>query len=319
MAIEYRPTVGTAVDAKGNWDIFTFRMSDRLQALHLFVRVAHTASFSRASREFGMSQPSASRIIADLERRIGVALFTRTTRAVKLTEAGSDYLSRIEPLLVSLEAADHAVRGTGELRGLLRVALSSSLSVREIIPRLPVFVLRHPNLRIELLVNDAHQELVTEGVDVALRLGKLPDSSATARRLGAMPRLLVASPEYLQENGEPKSPGDLLRHSLILGPAGNRSSSWVFHRKGRRTAVRIEPRLTTSSNESAIAAAIACLGIAATATWGCRAELERGSLVSVLNGWKMGAMDLNALFPAGRAAKPAARAFVEYLATALHE
>jgi len=292
-------------------------MSDRLQALHLFVRVAHTASFSRAGREFGMSQPSASRIIADLERRIGIALFTRTTRAVKLTEAGSDYLFRIEPLLASLEAADHAARGTGELRGMLRVALSSSLSVREVIPRLPVFMLRHPRLRIELLVDDTHQELVTEGVDVALRLGKLFDSSATARRLGAMPRLLVASPKYLRETGEPKRPLDLTKHSLIRGPAGNRSTTWVFHRKGRRTSVRIEPRLTTSSNESAIAAAMAGLGIVATATWGCRAELERGSLVSVLSGWTMGSMELNALFPAGRAAKPAARAFVEFLAAGL--
>ena len=292
-------------------------MSDRLQALNLFVRVARTASFSRAGREFGMSQPSASRLIADLERRIGVALFTRTTRSVKLTDAGSDYLSRIEPLLASLEAAEHAARGTGELRGVLRVALSSSLSVREVIPRLSVFMLRHPSLRIELLVDDARQELVTEGVDVALRLGKLSDSSATARQLGAMPRLLVASPKYLRESGEPRSPLDLMKHSLILGPAGNRSTTWVFHRQGRRTSVRIEPRLTTSSNESAIAAAIAGLGIVATAAWGCRAELERGSLVSVLNGWTMGSMELNALFPAGRAAKPAARAFVEFLAAAL--
>src|SRR5262245_63983683 len=104
MAIEYRPTVGTAVDARGNWDIFAFRMSDRLQALHLFVRVAHTASFSRAGREFGMSQPSASRIIADLERRIGVTLFTRTTRAVELTEAGSEDRSRLARRRASLQA-----------------------------------------------------------------------------------------------------------------------------------------------------------------------------------------------------------------------
>jgi DNA-binding transcriptional LysR family regulator len=292
-------------------------MSDRLLALQLFVRVAHTASFSRAGREFGMSQPSASRIIADLERRIGVALFTRTTRAVKLTETGADYLSEIEPLLASLDAAEHAARGTGELRGVLRVALSSSLSVREVIPRLPVFMRRHPNLRIDLLVNDAHQELVTAGVDVALRLGKLSDSTATARRLGVMPRLLVASPKYLRETSEPKAPRDLLKHSLIVGPGGNRSSNWVFHRKGRRSAVRIEPRLACSTNEGTVAAAIAGLGIAATATWGCRAELERGSLVSVLNGWTMGTMELSAVFPAGRAAKPAARAFVEYLAAAL--
>jgi len=264
-----------------------------------------------------MSQPSVSRIIADLERDVGVALFTRTTRAVKLTESGSNYLARIEPLLVSLEAADQDVRGTGELRGVLRIALSSSFSVREVIPRLPVFMRRHPNLRIDLLVDDTHQELVSEGVDVALRLGKLSDSSATARRLGTAPRFLVSSPKYLREAGTPKNPGELLKHSLIVGPGGNRSSNWVFHRNGKRSSIRIQGHLTSSSNEGAVAAAMAGLGIVATVIWGCRAEVERGSLVSVLSGWTMDTVELNAVFPAGRAAKPSARGFADYLAASL--
>ena len=169
-------------------------MSDRLFALRLFVRVARIGSFSRAGREAGLSQPSASRIVAQLEHEVGAALLTRTTRAVTLTETGSDYLMRIEPLLAALEEADHAARGTGELRGVLRIALSSSFGTREVIPRLPVFMQRHPGLRIDLLVSDRHQELVRAGVDLALRLGALADSTATARQLGAQPRLLVASP-----------------------------------------------------------------------------------------------------------------------------
>jgi DNA-binding transcriptional LysR family regulator len=114
-------------------------MSDRLFALRLFARVAHTGNFSRGGRELGLSEPSASRIVAALEREVGAALLTRTTRGVTLTEAGADYLTRIEPLLAALEEADHAARGTGELRGTLRVALSSSFGVREVIPRLPAF------------------------------------------------------------------------------------------------------------------------------------------------------------------------------------
>ena len=292
-------------------------MNDRLQALRLFVRVAHTGSFSRASREFGLSQPSTSRIIAELEREIGATLFTRTTRAVKVTEAGAEYLSRVEPLLDSLEAADHAVRGTGELRGLLRVALSSSFGVREVVPRLPEFMQRHPALRVDLVVDDRHQELIAEGVDVALRFGKLADSTATVRRLSATPRILVASPAYLKSAGALKTPDDLPMHSLILGPANTPQTTWTFHRNGKRVAVRVAARLTTSSNETAIAAALAHLGIVSTVVWGCRTELEGGSLVTVLHGWKLDVVELNAVFPAGRGTKPSARAFAEYLAESL--
>ena len=135
-------------------------MSDRLLALRLFTRVAHAGSFSRAGREFGLSQPSASRVIATLEKEVGAALLTRTTRAVTLTEAGADYLARIEPILAALEEADHAARGTGELRGVLRVALSSSFAVREAIPALAPFTARHPALRIKLLMHDQLQDLV---------------------------------------------------------------------------------------------------------------------------------------------------------------
>lgn len=294
-------------------------MSDRLDALRLFARVARTGSFSRAGREFGLSQPSASRIIADLEREIGATLLTRTTRAVTLTETGSDYLLRIEPMLASLEEADHAARGTGELRGVLRIALSSSFGVREIIPRLPEFMQRHPNLRIDLLMDDRYQELVSEGVDVALRFGTLPDSTATAKRIGAPPRLLVASPGYLRNAGPLDSPSDLANHSLIVGPAGVRPGNWSFQKGGQPVTVRAEGRLTVSSNEGAITAAIADLGIVSTALWGCRAELESGTLVQVLDQWTMESVEVNALFPAGRAAKPSARAFADYLAIALSE
>src|SRR2546429_866687 len=128
-------------------------MSDLLAPLRLFVRVARAGSFSRAGRELGLSQPSASRIIAALEREVGAALFTRSTRALALTEAGAEYLARVEPALAALEEADHAARGTGELRGVVRVAASSSFSVREVIPRLPAFLDKHPKLRVVLLMN----------------------------------------------------------------------------------------------------------------------------------------------------------------------
>jgi DNA-binding transcriptional LysR family regulator len=212
-------------------------MNDRLLALRLYARVARTGSFSAAGRELALSQPSVSRIISALEAAVGATLLTRTTRAVTLTEAGADYLARIEPILDSLDEADYAARGSGELRGVLRVALSSSFGVREVIPRLPAFLARHPALRLNLLMNDQRQELVLQGVDVAFRFGPLADSSATARRLGAPPRMVVAAPAYLARAGEPRTPDDLAGHALILGP-GN-AATWSFERDGRETSVRV--------------------------------------------------------------------------------
>jgi DNA-binding transcriptional LysR family regulator len=164
-------------------------------------------------------QSTASRTIAMLEREIGTALLVRTTRAITLTEAGVDFLTRIEPLLAGLDEAEHAARGTGELRGILRIGLPTNLAVREVIPRLSVFMNRHPTLKIHLMTDDQRQELVTEGLDVALRFGALANSTATARRILAWPRILAASRAYLDRAGIPRTPADLPKHAIILGPA----------------------------------------------------------------------------------------------------
>jgi len=291
-------------------------MNDRILSLRLFCRVAQTGSFSRAGRELGLTQPSASRIVSMLEKELGVALLTRTTRAVTLTEAGTDYLARVELILAALEEADQAARGTGELRGVLRVGVSSSFAVRELIPRLSPFMEAHPALRIELLMSDQRQELVSEGVDVALRFGKLTSSTAMARRMGAITCLLVASPSYLNRRCIPDSPGSLANHSLIVGPVGL-GRGWTFQKEGRVTTIRVDGRLLISTNEGAIAAATSGLGIASTSLWGCRAELAAGTLLQVLPNWEMEPVELHAVFPAGRAVKPSARAFGEQLAKAL--
>jgi DNA-binding transcriptional LysR family regulator len=291
-------------------------MKDRLAALRLFVRVARKGSFSAAARELGVPQPTASRTIAALEREIGAALFTRTTRAVALTEAGADYLNRIEPILAELEEADHAARGGGELRGVLRVGLSSSLGVREITPRLPRFMDRHPALRLELIVDDLRQDLVGEGVDIALRFGALDDSTAVARLIAVYPVLIVAAPSYLAAAGTPTSPAELAAHASI-GAAVRGGQNWSFRKDDQTVSVRVESRISATAHEARIAAAVAGLGIAFTSIGGCRAELQAGTLVHVLPDWDTGEVELNALFAAGRAAKPSARALAEFLAAEL--
>ena len=286
-------------------------MADRMSSLRVFIRVARTGSFSRAARQLGISQPSASRTVAVLEKEIGVTLFIRSTRALSLTEAGAEYLTRVEAALAALDEADHAVRNTGELRGVLRIAASSSFTEHMVIPRLAEFLERNPKLRVVLLVNDQRQALITEGVDVAFRLGSLGDSTATARRLGSIKRVLVASPAYLRRAGRPRVPAELNSHAIIAGPTG--TDDWTFEREGRRISVRLESRLMVSANEGAVAAAVAGLGIANTGSIASQREIANGALVRVMPEWQMDSVDVHAVFPAGRAAKVAARALADHM------
>ena len=291
-------------------------MNDRLASLRLFVRVARRGSFSAGGRELDIPQPTASRMIANLEREMGAALFTRTTRAVTLTEAGTDFLARIEPILAALDEAEHAVLGTGELRGVLRVGISSTFAIREMAPRLPRFMEKHPALRVELLTDDLRQDFVNEGIDVGLRFGALPDLTAVARRIGTWPRVIVASPAYLKRAGVPQTPADLAAHSVIVGPS-LLGPAWTFRKDGKVTSVRVGGRLTATVNEVATAAVVAGLGLASMARVGCQRELNEGSLVQVLPDCDMGSVDLHAVFPGGKVVKPSARAFADFLVVEL--
>jgi DNA-binding transcriptional LysR family regulator len=252
-------------------------------------------------------------MIAALEKKIGVALLTRSTRAVSLTEAGADYLIRAEAILAALDEADHAARGTGELRGVLRVATSPSFAMRTLFPILSRFSDNHPELKIEFALNDSRQDLVGEAVDVAIRIGTLNDSSLVARKIGVNQRVLVASPGYLKRAGVPQSPADLVKHTVIVGPAGRGMEGWSFSRDGKTTTVRVEGRYIVSGGEGATAAAVNDLGIISGGFFGVQAELENGSLVRLLPEWEMGAVDVNIILPAGKAAKPSARAFTDFL------
>jgi DNA-binding transcriptional LysR family regulator len=237
-------------------------MKDRLTALKLFVRLAHTGSFSRAGKDLKLSQSSASRLIASLEREVGAALFTRSTRAVVLTEAGSDYLARVEPALATLEEAGQAIHGKGVLRGILRIGLPASMAIREVIPRLPAFMSKHPGLQVDLAMDDGRQDLIRDAIDVAIRFGKLEDSSATSRRIGTNPLLIAASPTYLKHSGQPKTPDDLPNHPVMVGIPG-KEGTCSFARDGRVVSVKVDAPLSANIREFAVSAAVAGIGIVA--------------------------------------------------------
>jgi DNA-binding transcriptional LysR family regulator len=287
-------------------------MNDRLLVLKLFVRLAHTGSFSQAGKDLKLSQPSASRLIAAFEREVGAQLFERSTRAVRLTDAGADYLARIEPALAEIEEAGQALRGRSALRGALRIGVSASVAIREVIPRLPAFMARHPALRIDLAVDDGRLDFVRESIDVAIRFDKPEGGSTTSRVIGTNPLLIAASPAYLKRAGRPKTPNDLPKHPVMIGLPGT-SDVCSFEKDGRVVSVSVDSPLSANIRGAAVAAAVAGIGIVACSLWGCRAELRSGALVQILKDWDLGTAEVHAVYPAGRGAKMAARVFVEHL------
>ena len=283
-------------------------------ALRLYTRVARLGSFSAAARECGLSQSQASRIVADLEADLGTRLLLRSTRAVVPTEAGTEFLARIEPILGALDEAEHSVRGGGDLRGLLRISMPTSFGIHTVIPRLAAFTEKHPDLHIHLLLEDMRRDLIRDAVDVAIRLGRLVDSSATAKLIARIPRVIVAAPTYLDHAGAPSTPADLTKHRIVGGSAAAVPTAWVFDRDGEKVTVELQPHFSTNENEAAVAAATAGLGITSTSEWACQRELGTGALVRLLTDWKTADIPVHAYFPMGPATRAAARALVDHSA-----
>ena len=288
-------------------------MSDRLQELGVFVRAAESGSFSRAARDLGLSQPSVSRLVGNLEARLGVTLLLRTTRRITVTDAGALFLDRAREILAGLEDAEDAARGVDSLRGIIRLALPVVYGTREIIPRLARFLAAHPLLQVEMAVADTRQDLVAEGADVAIRLGDLGDSGFGARKLTTLERILVASPAYLKARGTPKTPADLASHDCIFGPGNFGRDSWSFTRNGAGISVDVRGRIHTNSGPGVFASALAGLGIAMASTVMFEAELKAGSLIPLLRPWKLSPVEVHAVFPAGPRPSAKVRALVDFL------
>lgn len=292
-------------------------MSDRFQELNVFIRAAELSSFSAAARELGLSQPSVSRIVSELELRLGTRLLLRSTRRIVLTDAGAQYLGRARLILHDLDEADDGAKGTDSLRGQLRVALPSILAVKTVIPSLADFCREHPLLHIELLTSDGMHDLVAEAADMAIRFGPLADSAFGAKKLAVERRLLVASPVYLEQRGIPKEPNHLLDHVCVSGPGGSASKSWIFTKDGQEYPVIVEPKFRVTSAEAVLACAREGLGITIASAWMCRCEIEAGTLVSLFPDFKLDPVDVYAVFPAGRSPSNKVRLFTNFLGDVL--
>ncbi|WP_043832705.1 LysR family transcriptional regulator [Muricoccus aerilatus] len=294
-------------------------MSDRWQEMTVFVRVAESGSLSRAGRELKLSQPSVTRIIGTLEARLGTILLLRTTRSISLTDAGALYLERARRLLAEMEEAEQATRGVDSLHGVVRLAMPLMYGTRAIIPALAPFLARHPDLRVELAMSDARQNLVTDGVDFAIRInvGALDDSSFGARKLASVERLVVAAPAYLSAHGAPATPADLANHDCIVQHGSFGGESWRFRRNKTITSVDVHARLWINSAPGVLAATVAGLGISLGTRVMAGEELRAGQLTQLLEPYRLDPAEVYAVFPAGPRPSAKVRAIVDHLGASL--
>lgn len=294
-------------------------MSDRWQEMTVFVRVAESGSLSRAARELALSQPSVSRIIGVLEARLGTTLLLRTTRSISLTDAGALYLERARYLLAEMQEAEQATRGVDSLHGVVRLAMPVLYGARAIIPALTPFLARHPGLKVEIIMNDARQNLIADSVDVAIRIGvgQLEDSSFGARRLASVERLVIAAPTYLEANGSIADPADLCNHDCIVQHGLFGRESWRFTHNETTTSVNVTARLWINSASGVLAAAVAGLGVALATRVMAGEELRTGQLVQLLERYQLDPAEVHAIFPAGPRPSAKVRAIVDHLAASL--
>jgi DNA-binding transcriptional LysR family regulator len=283
---------------------------DRLDTMRTFVAVATLGSFAEAARRLRLSPSVVTRSIAQLEDQLGLTLLSRTTRSLRLTERGEIYLESCQRILEDIADAERRVRGeNAEPRGDLRVAAPLLFGRLHVLPIITRILGEHPALRIRLTLSDRNVHLVDEGVDVAVRIGELADSSLIAVKLGAVSRVLVASPGYLKARGVPQAPATLAGHDIIAFESIEATNEWRF--RASETATRVEPRLAVNSAEAAIAAAEAGIGITRAFSYQVEAAVLAGRLVPILRGFAPPPSPVSAIYPARRVASANVAAFVK--------
>jgi DNA-binding transcriptional LysR family regulator len=287
---------------------------DRLDAMKVFVVTLDEGSLAAAGRKLGRSPAAVSRAIAFLEERVGTELLHRTTRSIKLSEAGERYAATCRRVLAELEEADVAAAGERAVpRGTLTISapvISGELVLR---PILDAFLDTYPTISARVMLMDRHVNLIEEGIDVALRIGHLEDSSMIALRIGEVRRVVVASPRYLKQHPRIEQPADLAKHQMIT--MANLTNSWTFAPAPGSSVprtVQFTPRLTTNSTRSAVASAVSGLGVTRLFSYQVAGRVQQGELEVVLAACEDPPMPVHVISPQGRLSLPKVRAFVDF-------
>ena len=308
---------------------------DTVDGMRLFIRVVETGSFSKASAGLNITQPTATKHIAALERRLGARLFHRSTRGVTATEVGSAYYDKCKAILGQLDEADDlAALMQSRVRGTLRISTSVAFGRRVLTPLVLRFMAQHPELAIDLGFDDRYVNLVEQGIDVALRMGRLADSQLGARHLGLNPWVLVAAPAYLERKGTPRSPTELAGHDALIYSTVQGDDRWHFTRtggaraagsitaaagadasarRGHTLSVSVSGPLRSNNLSALLAAARGGMGVAALPRYVAHESLQARAVKPLLEGWALPSQEMHAVFPSPRLVPQKVSGFVGWL------
>jgi DNA-binding transcriptional LysR family regulator len=292
---------------------------DRVSSVELFIRVVETGSFSKAAAELKITQPTATKAIAATEQRLGVRLVHRSSRGVTPTEAGQHFYDKCKLIQAAIDEAEHmAVQRQGSQGGLLRINTSVAFGRRVLVPLVLAYMRQHPDVRIDIGFEDRYVDLVEQGVDVAVRMGQMADSTLGARYLGINPWLMVASPDHLAQSGRPAGPDALRELRCIVYSSVQGDDRWrLTPPGGKQVAVPVGGPLRSNNLGTVLAAAAAGMGLAILPWYLAREALEQGQVVPVMTDHALPAQDIHAVFPSPKLVPRKVTGFIDFLQQAL--
>jgi DNA-binding transcriptional LysR family regulator len=291
---------------------------DRLHLMNVFVAVAEEAGFAGAARRLNMSPPAVTRAIAALEQHLGIKLLNRTTRFVRATEAGQRYLEDAKRVIAAADEADESAAGlNAEPRGHILVTAPVLFGRLYIMPGIIEYMNRYTGMEVSALFVDRVVNMLEEGVDVAIRIGELPDSSYRAVRVGSVKRLMIASPSYLAQHGTPQSIEELAQHQIVLARGLNPSPELKFSNNNQPVVVKVKPKLLVNDNDSAIAAVVAGFGMTRLLSYQVAPQLTNGTLQAVLTHFEPQPVPVHIVHNESRYTSVKIRAFIDLMAQRL--
>lgn len=287
---------------------------DKLTSMNVFVRVAKSGSFAGGARDLGISRAMATKHIMQLEGNLGTRLFNRTTRSLSLTEVGASYLERCQQVLADVEEMEAAVTHLQtEPRGVLKISAPPVIGATHIARALAEFLKLHPDLLVDMVLQGSPGDLIDEGIDLAIHLGALEDTSMVARKLASSPQVVCGSPEYFEKNGVPKKPEDLVNHSCLCNWAIPPRNKWQFKGEGGYTTMTVSGRMQANAAHPIRIAAINGLGLVMLPMYILGSDIERGKLKVVLEDYTLPPLDIHAVYPHRKYLSAKVRSFMDFL------
>ena len=292
---------------------------DRVTAVALFARIVESGSFSKAAAAFGITQPTATKAVAAMEARLGARLLHRTTRGVSPTEVGTLYYERCKAIAAEIEAADNLAtlmqRGVG---GTLRVSTSVAFGRRVLVPLAMQYMREHPGLTLDLSFDDRYVNMVEQGIDLAVRMGRLADSTLGARYLGRNPWVMVGAPAYLKAQGTPRQPKDLAQHACLIYSTVQGDDRWMLAGPdGKEQVVAVRGPLRSNNLSALLAGAREGLGITILPWYVARESVSDGSVKPILERYTLPTQEIHAVFPSPKLVPGKVNSFIEHLRVAL--